>query len=62
MGKAARKTFTDMLYERFYAWFQRTKSKSGSLIEDGFTRRDMRDAYEAGYRARRRIDSREVKP
>lgn len=51
--RAWRKT-VDEIYTNFYDWFQRVKSKSGSLIEVGFSRRDMRDAYEAGYKRARR--------
>lgn len=58
----ARKTLTDLIHDRFYAWFARARPGRNSIIEDGFTRRDMRDAYEAGWNAARRVRGGGAKP
>lgn len=56
-----RKTDTDRIHDAFYRWFGRRHPERNSLIADGFTRRDMRDAYEAGVRAQCRAIKRKRK-
>lgn len=61
MGKAARKALIDIIHERFYNWHKRRYPNDRSIISNvNHSRRDMRDAYEAGFKAGRRGISRRV--
>lgn len=54
LQKARRKSLADRIHNRFYAWFGRQHPGSYGVVSDGFTRRSLRDAYEAGWQAARR--------
>lgn len=51
---AKRKSLADRVHDSFYRWFSRRHPSESSLIADGFTRRDLRDAFEAGHRRGKR--------
>ena len=43
---------TRTLFERFYAWFARHYPTDSSIVGGEFSRRELRNAYEAGWYAR----------
>lgn len=44
----------DVIHPKFYRWHERNYPTETSLVGGDYTRREMRNAYEAGYRAARR--------
>jgi len=55
IGKIARPTLAERIHERFYKWYGRRYPDDRAIVSAvAHSRRDMRDAYEAGFKAGRK--------
>ena len=54
-SKQRQRPFHERVTDKFYIWFGRQHPKCVSVVQTGFTRANMRAAFEAGARTARRM-------